>query len=702
VADALVADHKPLDQRLRLRIETFGHFAVRYGDRGVVLNGRKARALLGYLALAEACQETRERLVGLLWSETEEAKARASLRQTLYEIREAFERVGFDKFDADKHITKIDRDALEVDLWEVMTGAKRGEPHAILLERERAPASLLSELEAVDPSFRGWLLAKRQSLHDRLVSHLEDALRRQTDAASGHNEEQVARALMKLDPTHEEAARALIRTRVAAGDMAGALDIYKGLWTLLENEYDVEPSKETQELIAGVKLGEAPSGIATPETDHSPALKRQSSEISVIGTSVSARRGDAAPSRAQKLVLSIGGFDAAGVAQGHRHLVHGFRHELTASLVRFREWSVRDQAHTSAGASPSAARDGEYIVDASAFETGNGVRLILMLRDAATNNYVWSERLQLSLDGWVDAQQSVVRRLATALNVNISAERLASLAQDRPSDLGAFDLWLRGHSLLLSFSPKEWHEALGHFQQAVKQSPSFAPAYVSLANAQNIIHIVHSGVFRDRRRTEAALSYARTAGNLDPVDSRVQLCLGWSTAMANEFDLAEAHLKIAHELNENDPWTSLSSAMCFAFCGNKQVAQEMARRVLELPISPSPLQWWYHAAIRFLCADYSGCVLAADLAQDASPNVAGFKVAALSHLGCCEAAARELNLFLERTRSRWFGQNAPSDEQIVLWFLHLFPIRNAHDWLRLRDGLAGAGAPVGAIEQNQW
>ena len=240
----------------RLRIETFGHFAVRYGGRDVVLNGRKARALLGYLALAESGQETRERLVGLLWSETEEAKARASLRQTLYEIREAFQAVGFDKFDADKHVTRIDRDALEVDLWDVMGGAKRGEPHAILLDRDRATEGLLNELESVDPAFRSWLLAKRQSLHDRLVAHLEDALRGQTDAAAIRSEEQVARALMKLDPTHEEAARALIRARVAAGDIGDALGIYKALWKLLEDEYDVEPSKETQELIAAVKLGQ--------------------------------------------------------------------------------------------------------------------------------------------------------------------------------------------------------------------------------------------------------------------------------------------------------------------------------------------------------------------------------------------------------------------------------------------------------------
>ena len=259
-----MADNRRLAQRLRLRIETFGRFVVRCGDREIVLNGRKARALLGYLALADSGQETRERLVGLLWSETEEAKARASLRQTLYEIREAFQAVGFDKFDADKHVIRIDRDALEVDLWEVMDSAKRGEPHAILLERDRATESLLHELESVDPSFRSWLLAKRQSLHDRLVAHLEDALRGQVDAASSRNEEQVARALMKLDPTHEEAARALIRARVAAGDVGGALNIYRALWNLLEEEYDVEPSKETQELIAAVKLGQ-PTGIAAPE-----------------------------------------------------------------------------------------------------------------------------------------------------------------------------------------------------------------------------------------------------------------------------------------------------------------------------------------------------------------------------------------------------------------------------------------------------
>ena len=368
----------------RLRIETFGHFAVRYGGRDVVLNGRKARALLGYLALAESGQETRERLVGLLWSETEEAKARASLRQTLYEIREAFQAVGFDKFDADKHVTRIDRDALEVDLWDVMGGAKRGEPHAILLDRDRVTEGLLNELESVDPAFRSWLLAKRQSLHDRLVAHLEDALARSDQRGRIRSEEQVARALMKLDPTHEEAARALIRARVAAGDMGGALGIYKALWKLLEDEYDVEPSKETQELIAAVKLGQLdPSQPAAARAERSTAAA-----VAQPRAAVARKDSDKA-----KLVVAVAGFDAIGTREQNRYLVQGFRRELIACLVRFREWVVRDQGHVAAGATPSNTGAGEYVIDASAFESDETVRLVLMLRNAETNDYLWSERL---------------------------------------------------------------------------------------------------------------------------------------------------------------------------------------------------------------------------------------------------------------------------------------------------------------------
>ena len=444
------------DQPLRLQIETFGHFAVRYGDREVVLNGRKARALLGYLVLTESGEETRERLVGLLWSETEETKARGSLRQALYEIREAFQAVGFDKFDADKHATRIDRDMVDVDLWDVMASARRGEPHPILLDRDRVTDSLMRELEAVDPSFGSWLLAKRQSLHGRLVAHLEDVLRGQTDVVT-RNEEQVARALVKLDPTHEEAARALIRARVAAGDMGGALGIYKALWDLLENEFDVEPSKETQVLIADVKLAQDSPALSPSRDTITPVVAPTGRMPLAIATKVTSP--SAFLRRAPKLIVSIGAFDFAGSNGKPRYLIDGFRRELIACLVRFREWVVRDRSLAPREVLPERGDLAEYAIDASAFEVGDAVRFVLTLLDIETNSYLWSEQLNLSVENWFAAQQLVVRRLTSALNVHLSAERLLQLSHRPVNDLKAYDAWLLGQATFLSFDPRSWDRA---------------------------------------------------------------------------------------------------------------------------------------------------------------------------------------------------------------------------------------------------
>src|ERR1700694_5568501 len=65
------------------------------GGRLVERRTQKASAVLSYLALAEAKQEGRERLVGLLWSRSDEEKARASLRQVVRELRAAFEDAGY-------------------------------------------------------------------------------------------------------------------------------------------------------------------------------------------------------------------------------------------------------------------------------------------------------------------------------------------------------------------------------------------------------------------------------------------------------------------------------------------------------------------------------------------------------------------------------------------------------------------------------
>src|SRR5262249_62083674 len=79
----------------RLSVSLVGRLGLRFNGRPIELRTRKAAAVLSYLALSEAKQESRERLGGLLWGRSGEEKARASLRQVVRELRAAMEGAGY-------------------------------------------------------------------------------------------------------------------------------------------------------------------------------------------------------------------------------------------------------------------------------------------------------------------------------------------------------------------------------------------------------------------------------------------------------------------------------------------------------------------------------------------------------------------------------------------------------------------------------
>ena len=72
-----------------LHIRLLGPMAITNDGRPIVIASRKARALIGYLALREGIEVARASLTGLLWGDRSEDQARASLRQTLSELRGA-------------------------------------------------------------------------------------------------------------------------------------------------------------------------------------------------------------------------------------------------------------------------------------------------------------------------------------------------------------------------------------------------------------------------------------------------------------------------------------------------------------------------------------------------------------------------------------------------------------------------------------
>ena len=177
-ANAMTADKATAapESAPRLSVSLVGRLGVRFNGRPIELRTRKAGAVLSYLALSEAKQESRERLVGLLWSRSDEEKARASLRQVVRELRSMLEEAGYDGFVAERLMIGIDVGRIEVDIESVIQLAEGGRVHPLLLDTPQLDGRLLEGMDDLDPSFRVWVLAKRQTIHERLMRNLDEGL----------------------------------------------------------------------------------------------------------------------------------------------------------------------------------------------------------------------------------------------------------------------------------------------------------------------------------------------------------------------------------------------------------------------------------------------------------------------------------------------------------------------------------------------
>ena len=247
-----------------LTISLFGHPAIALDGAPVALRGRKAVALLAYLA-ATRRRHSREALAALLWPEDPAALSR--LRQALWALRQA----GLGPW------LLADREAvamgpgftLDVEAFEAACTAGRLEAAA-----ERYGADFLAGLALADaPAFDEWQLYEAERLRQLLARALERLA--EELGASGAYEEAIAfvRRRLALDPLHEPAHRALMRLYALAGQQSAALRQYEACARLLAAELGVAPEEETRALHEQIRrreLRRPPEATAPPSARPAP------------------------------------------------------------------------------------------------------------------------------------------------------------------------------------------------------------------------------------------------------------------------------------------------------------------------------------------------------------------------------------------------------------------------------------------------
>lgn len=654
-----------------------GFYVETAAQKPILLKNRKACAVLAYLALTPTGSETRERLAGLLWSDRSEEQARASLRQCVKQLKEALEAACPGLLCADRQSLRLVKDRVDVDLAVISQRIASRELDASFGGETLRPDQILYGFEALDEAFTAWLHVVREQWAMRLTDSLQAILRSPNTAPAVRR--LAAESILKMDKSHEEAQRLLIAHYASEGNIGAALRQYNELWDLLDKDFDMEPAEETQRLIAEVKSGSfaaAQTPAATPAAAPTPAPTR------------TATLAPYSP------VIGVQRFLRSDTNGDPGYALEGFRRELIARLVRFREWIIVEGDMVGPRGAHARLAPSDYQLEGLFFESNEKVRLVITLKETTTGRYIWSESFDLESKAWFAAYQEIVRRVALALNVYLSAEILSQRISEPKITDEAYDAWLRGHELIQRWEPDAELEAESIFRKIIAQTPDFAPAYSSLAQIYNTRHIVFPGIFRSAAHELEALSFARQAVAIDPLDTRAQLCLAWSNAMRGRFDQAEIYYNLAYELNQSNPATLISCAQGWAFCGHYPRAAETAAQAEDLnPMMPA-YHWGYLVGIHFLCGNYEASVRAAGLAQDRISNLPGWSAAALAHLGRQQQAEKTAAYFLDFVRQRWRSKDPFSDEEIARWFLHSFPIKEAAARSRLQEGLRKAGLPA--------
>ena len=248
--------------------------------------GRKARALFGYLVLYAGAPRPREHLAGLFWADSDERRARQSLRQALSEIRKSLDALGgYAVLDAGDLLVTLRLDCPS-DIGDFLrwSAAVASGPLSGTLTpdvREALEQAALIDAGAFLPECADdWCIEERERLKQQQL-RVHHALL--GDARTGTDQSRIqhaSRALLTVDPLDEDAHRALMEALARSGDRAGALRQYQTCVALLERDLAVEPAGETDALYERIRDGVL--GAAPDSRDQAAPLTGRDRELAAV------------------------------------------------------------------------------------------------------------------------------------------------------------------------------------------------------------------------------------------------------------------------------------------------------------------------------------------------------------------------------------------------------------------------------------
>jgi adenylate cyclase len=275
---------------------------------------------------------------------------------------------------------------------------------------------------------------------------------------------------------------------------------------------------------------------------------------------------------------------------GEEYFADGMTEEIISAISRVRGLEVisRTSASQFKKTTKKVAEIGHEldvgtILEGSVRKAGNRVRIAVQLIDASTDQHLWAENYDRTLEDVFAIQSEIAQSVASRLRVALLEEDKRRLDRVPTRDPEAHALFLKGRST------KSWTEAAEFYRRATEKDPEYALAYGWWAIATLL-----PGVFEVVPALEAAREgeeVARHALVLEPALSQAHAALGVALYLRWDFDGARAELDRAIELDPSFVEALQFKGYILRLWGRFEESERIARRALALdPLSPDILQ----------------------------------------------------------------------------------------------------------------
>jgi len=432
-------------------------------------------------------------------------------------------------------------------------------------------------------------------------------------------------------------------------------------------------------------------------------IKHVSQPVRVYAIGVSERGPSESPvpEISNKPSIAVLPFDNMSNDPEQEYFADGITEDIITELSRFRSVLViaRNSSFAFKGKSTDVTEVGkklnvQYVVEGSVRKAGNHVRITAQLIEVETNQHVWAERYDRSMEDIFQVQDDITRMITSALVGQVETDRIRQIEKLDTNMLAAHDYVLRASHLLPNYTSSDLHTCLEYLTKAIKLSPGYADAHALLAQT----HVwLHEGWWSDdpEKSLETAYRVAVHAVELDKNSGHAHAALAYACLYKRQHDQAIIGFQRALSLNPCHVDFILNYGMCLMFADNIDEGLHIIAESERLdPYRNMEFVPWIKGMAYFAMEEHQTALSSFQEIVNPAVEVHGWLAACHAVLGHADEAHASITNHVNQAKKEFlcFPGDTPGGWKNYWW--HMAPFRKDEHYEHVLEGLSKAGLEI--------